>query len=52
MHKDRIFLFEVYANREAFEAHVASPHYKPFEKAAGPWVTAKDVRTYERIDPA
>ena len=52
MHKDRIFLYEVYANQAAFEAHVASAHYKTFEKTAGPWVTAKDVRIYERIDPA
>jgi len=51
MHKDRIFLYEVYADHAAFEAHLASAHYKAFEKTAGSWVTAKDVRLYERIDP-
>lgn len=52
MHKDRIFLYEVYKDNAAFEAHLATAHYKSFEKTAGPWVTAKDVCTYERIDPA
>jgi len=51
MHKDRIFLYEVYADRAAFDAHLASAHYKSFEKTVGPWITAKDVRTYERLDP-
>jgi len=51
MHEDRIFLYEVYANRVAFDAHLLTAHYKMFEKTAGPWVAAKDVRTYERIDP-
>ena len=49
MHPDRIFLYEVYADHAAFDAHIASTHYKAFEKAAGAWITAKDVRTYERI---
>jgi quinol monooxygenase YgiN len=52
MHKDRIFLYEVYADRAAFDAHLLTAHYKSFEETAGPWITAKDVRTYERIDPA
>lgn len=52
MHKDRVFLYEVYKDNAAFEAHLATAHYQSFEKTAGPWVSAKDVRTYERIDPA
>jgi quinol monooxygenase YgiN len=52
MHKDRIFLYEVYADRAAFDAHLLTAHYQSFEKIAGPWITAKDVRTYERMDPS
>lgn len=51
MHEDSVFLYEVYKDLAAFEAHLASAHYKVFEKAAGPWITAKDVHTYERIAP-
>ena len=49
MHKDRVFLYEVYADRAAFDAHLASPHYKSFEKEVAPWIAAKDVRTFERL---
>ena len=52
MHKDRIFLYEVYTNRAAFDSHLASVHYKSFETTVRSWITAKDVRTYERIDPS
>ncbi len=49
MHKDRIFLYEVYADLAAFNAHLASAHYKAFEKEVAPWISAKDVRTFERL---
>ncbi|MCC6210214.1 MAG: antibiotic biosynthesis monooxygenase [Burkholderiales bacterium] len=52
MHKDRVFLYEVYADRAAFDAHMASPHFKSFEKESAPWITAKDVRSFERIHSA
>lgn len=43
---DRIFLYEVYADRAAFDAHLASAHFKAFDRAVAPWIAAKVVRTY------
>jgi len=46
-----IFLYEVYADRAAFDAHVASPHFQAFDAAVRTWIARKAVRIYERIDP-
>ena len=39
----RVFLYEVYADREAFADHLASAHFKDFDAATRPWVGAKAV---------
>jgi len=46
-----IFLYEVYADRAAFDAHLASPHFRAFDAMVRNWVARKTVRTFERIDP-
>lgn len=46
-----IYLYEVYADRAAFDTHLASPHFRAFDAAAGPWVVRKTVRSFDRIDP-
>lgn len=48
----RIFLYEVYDDRAAFEAHGKSAHYARFAATTSTWVEKKTVQTYERIDPA
>ena len=48
---ERIFLYEVYADRAAFDAHLAAEHYKAFDRTVGQWIAAKLVRTYHRLDP-
>lgn len=48
---NRIFLYEVYADRAAFEEHLASAHFKAFDRTVAPWIAAKTVRFYERLDP-
>jgi quinol monooxygenase YgiN len=45
------FLYEVYADRAAFDAHVASTHFRAFDAAVRDWTAGKVVRTYERLDP-
>ena len=47
-----IFLYEIYDDRAAFDAHLAMPHFKAFDAKVAPWVATKTVRLYERIDPA
>jgi autoinducer 2-degrading protein len=46
-----IFLYEVYDDRAAFEAHIRAPHFLEFDAAIRDWVSHKHVRTYSRIDP-
>jgi quinol monooxygenase YgiN len=46
-----IYLYEVYDDRAAFDAHLATAHFKSFDAAVGPWLDGKTVRIYERIDP-
>jgi quinol monooxygenase YgiN len=41
------FLYEKYSDREAFEDHLASPHFKEFDSAVQPFVISKDVGTWE-----
>ena len=45
-----VFLYEVYADRAAFDAHLAAPHYLAFAQAVAPWVAAKSVRMYQRVE--
>ena len=45
-----IFLYEVYGDRAAFDAHLAAPHYLAFAQAVAPWVAAKSVRMYQRVE--
>jgi quinol monooxygenase YgiN len=46
-----ICLYEVYEDRAAFDAHVASAHFRAFDETTRGWVTRKTVNAYERIDP-
>jgi quinol monooxygenase YgiN len=47
----RIFLYEIYDDRAAFDAHLAAPHFKAFDAKVAEWVASKSVRLYERVDP-
>ena len=44
-----VFLYEIYVDRAAFDAHLAAPHYVAFAAAVASWVAAKVVRTYQRL---
>lgn len=47
-----VFLYEVYDDRAAFDAHIATAHFKSFDAAVRDMVADKKVRTYTRSDPA
>jgi len=47
-----VFLYERYDDRAAFEAHLASTHFKTFDALVAPWLEGKTVATYLRVDPA
>jgi quinol monooxygenase YgiN len=40
---DRVLLYEVYDDEEAFDAHVGSAHYREFERVSAPLVSNKSV---------
>ena len=44
-----IFLYEVYDDRAAFEAHLASPHFRDFDAATASMVVSKTVRALQRL---
>ena len=47
-----VFLYELYDDRAAFDAHLASAHFKRFEAAVREMVAEKRVRTLRRVEPA
>jgi autoinducer 2-degrading protein len=46
-----VFLYEIYDDEAAFQAHLATEHYKRFSEAVKPWVADKRVLNYRRISP-
>lgn len=43
----RCFLYELYDDRAAFDAHLATRHFAEFSAASEPMVTGKRLDTYE-----
>ena len=41
----RVFLYEIYDDRTAFEVHLASDHFKDFDAEVAPWILEKVVET-------
>jgi (4S)-4-hydroxy-5-phosphonooxypentane-2,3-dione isomerase len=46
---DVVFLYEIYDDRAAFEAHVRSPHFQRFQADSASLVVAKTVVEYELV---
>ncbi len=46
---NEVFLYELYADAGAFEAHLGSSHFRSFDKAVTPMIAEKEVKTYERV---
>jgi len=40
----RFFLYEIYVDEAAFQAHLATPHFKIFDTASAPWIARKAVQ--------
>ncbi len=45
-----VFLYEIYTDRAAFEAHLASVHFKDFDAAVTGMIASKDLRTYSQVE--
>jgi quinol monooxygenase YgiN len=46
---DRIVLYEIYDHRAALDAHIATEHYKIFDKASTGMVAEKSVTAYALV---
>ena len=42
----RVFLFEIYDDRAAFEVHLESAHFKAFAEETGPWIADRKLETW------
>lgn len=45
------FLYELYDDEEAFQAHLATSHFKAMDQRTAGWIERKTVQRYERISP-
>ena len=45
----QFFLYELYSDAAAFEAHLASAHFHDFDATVRPWVESKAVRVWTRV---
>ena len=43
---DKVFLYEIYDDRTAFDAHLKMPHFDVFNRESEPLVLAKNVVQY------
>lgn len=46
---DEVFLYEIYTDRAAFDAHLASTHFRAFDVAVADMIASKLVRTYDVV---
>lgn len=46
---DEVFLYELYDDRAAFDAHLGTAHFQAFDAAVGPMIATKDVRTFTQV---
>ena len=49
-HTGDVFLYELYTDRAAFDAHLASAHFKAFDARVADWVASKDVACFHLAD--
>ena len=47
---ERIFLYEVYTDRAAFDVHLQSPHFLDFDRTVAPWTAAKTAEQWQRLE--
>ncbi len=46
---DKVFLYELYVDRAAFDLHLASNHFIEFDRAVAPMIETKQVQTFTRV---
>ena len=46
-----VFLYEIYDDAAAFDAHLKTAHFRGFDAACAPMIAAKSVATYSKVQP-
>ncbi len=46
---ETVFLYELYTDAEAFQAHLTSAHFRAFDAAVAPMIQNKEVSTYSTV---
>ena len=44
-----VFLYELYTDRAAFDAHLGAPHFKGFDAAAADMIAHKAIATFDTV---
>ncbi len=48
----RFVLWEIYASKDAFDAHLETQHFAAFDRIVAPWIRTKTVETFSLISEA
>ena len=43
------FLYEIYTDKNAFDIHLQSAHFKDFDEIVSSWINHKEVRLFKRL---
>ena len=46
----RVFLYEIYTNKAAFDAHLQKAHFLGFDQRVKSWLVSKKVECWERLE--
>ena len=49
---NKVFLYELYDDKAAFDAHLKTPHFLAFDAKAKGWFERKTVGIWTRVAPA
>jgi autoinducer 2-degrading protein len=44
----KVFLYELYDDRQAFDRHLASEHFQAFNRLTADWIETKEVQEFIR----
>lgn len=47
--QDEVFLYELYTDRAAFDAHLNSAHFNQFDAAVSDMICSKHVQTFDQV---
>lgn len=46
---NEVFLYEIYSDASAFEAHKVTPHFRKFDTTTTAMIVSKSVQTFARV---